>query len=178
MNFGMSRPVENPEQARTRGAADNLRQIRGLVKAEVAAAQYKYSGAYDKTRRPAPKSDPGDKTCGMSTTKRCPQPNGTPSARSLTRRTNLGDAVPSRCHGCPQRGQFESRSICLRKGSIRPGVWSGIRLFDFPRPRTDGAGSRQCAGKLPPSALYAEVTGTGPRSARRGAIDRPSGPRS
>ena len=60
MNFDLDQPIENPEQARAHEAAANLQMIHALVKAEIAAAQYRYSEAYDKARRPAPRFNPGD----------------------------------------------------------------------------------------------------------------------
>ena len=60
MNFDLDQPIENPEQARAHEAAANLRKIHDLVRAEMRAAQFRYSEAYDKARRPAPKFEPGD----------------------------------------------------------------------------------------------------------------------
>ena len=60
MNFDLDQPIENPEQARAHEAAANLRKIHDLVRAEMTAAQFRYSEAYDKARRPAPKFEPGD----------------------------------------------------------------------------------------------------------------------
>ena len=61
MNFDLEKPIENPEQARAQEAARNLHKIHGLVKAEMAAAQYRHAEGYDRARRPAPKYAPGDK---------------------------------------------------------------------------------------------------------------------
>ena len=60
MNFDLDQPIENPEQARVQEAVANLRKIHDLVRAEMTAAQFWYSEAYDKARRPAPKFEPGD----------------------------------------------------------------------------------------------------------------------
>ena len=60
MNFNLDQPIENPEQARTHEAAANLRKIHDLIRAEMTAAQFRYSVAYDKAHRPAPKFEPGD----------------------------------------------------------------------------------------------------------------------
>ena len=60
MNFDLNQPIENPEQVRAHEAAANLRKIRDLVRAEITAAQFRYSEAYNKTRRPATKFEPGD----------------------------------------------------------------------------------------------------------------------
>ena len=60
MNFNLDQPVENPEQAHAHEAAANLRKIHDLLRAEMTAAQFPYSEAYDKARRPAPKFEPGN----------------------------------------------------------------------------------------------------------------------
>ena len=60
MNFDLNQPIENPEQARANEAAANLRKIHDLVRAEMTAAQFRYSEDYDKARRPTPKFEPGD----------------------------------------------------------------------------------------------------------------------
>ena len=60
MNFDLDQLIENPEQARTHEAAANLRKIHDLVRAEMTAAQFRYSEAYDKAHRPTPKFEPGD----------------------------------------------------------------------------------------------------------------------
>ena len=60
MNFDLDRPVTNLEEARAHEAAANLQKIHDLVRAEMTAAQYRYSEAYDKTRRSAPRFEPGD----------------------------------------------------------------------------------------------------------------------
>ena len=59
MNFDLDRPVTNPEEARAHEAAANLQKIHDVVRAEMTAAQYRYSEAYEKTRRPAPRFEPG-----------------------------------------------------------------------------------------------------------------------
>ena len=59
MNFDLDQPIENPEQARAHEAAANLQKIHALVKAEMAATQYRHAEAYDKGRRPAPQLEPG-----------------------------------------------------------------------------------------------------------------------
>ena len=60
MNFDLDRPVTNPEEARAHEAAANLQKIHVLVRGEMTAAQYRYSEAYDKTHRHAPRFEPGD----------------------------------------------------------------------------------------------------------------------
>ena len=60
MNFNLDQPIENPEQARAHEAAANLQKIHALVKAEMAAAQYRYAEAYNKGRHSAPRFEPGD----------------------------------------------------------------------------------------------------------------------
>ena len=60
INFDLDQPIENPEQARAQEAAANLQKIHALVKAEMAAAQYRHAEAYDNGRRPAPQFEPGD----------------------------------------------------------------------------------------------------------------------
>ena len=61
MNFDLTQPIENPEQARAHKAAANLQKIHALVKAQMAAAQYRHAEAYNKGRRPAPRFEPGDR---------------------------------------------------------------------------------------------------------------------
>ena len=41
MNFDLDQLIETPEQARTHGAAANLPELHALVKAEMAAAQFR-----------------------------------------------------------------------------------------------------------------------------------------
>ena len=61
MNFDLDKTIENPEQARAHEAAKSLQRIHELVRVEMTAAQYRQSKAYDRTRRPAPKFEPGDR---------------------------------------------------------------------------------------------------------------------
>ena len=60
MNFDLDQPIENLKQARAHEAAANLWKIHDLVRAEMTAAQFQYSEAYDKARRATPKFEPGD----------------------------------------------------------------------------------------------------------------------
>lgn len=61
MNFDLDQPIENPEQALAHEATPNLQRIHSLVKAEMTAAQHRYSEAYEKkARRPAPRFNPED----------------------------------------------------------------------------------------------------------------------
>ena len=61
MNFDLDQPVENPEQAHAHEAAANLQKIHAFVKAEITAAQYRHTEAYDKGRRPTPRFEPCDR---------------------------------------------------------------------------------------------------------------------
>ena len=61
MSFDLDKAIENPEQARAHEVAESLQKIHELVRAEMTATQYRQSEAYDRTRRPAPKFEPGDR---------------------------------------------------------------------------------------------------------------------